>query len=221
MALDMGMAMATAGPAEATADEAPETRGGASSLRRCLVTRESLPKSAMVRFVVGPDREVVPDVDGKLPGHGFWIKADRVLLEQACHRNLFAKAARQSVVVPPDLPATVESLLARRCLELIGLARGAGAAVAGFEKCRAWLQSGKAGLLLAACDGAADGRAKLRALAGALPAVELFSSAELSRALGRDNAVHGAVAAGGFTAKLSMEAARLAGVRRPDGVQDR
>jgi uncharacterized protein len=212
MMLDMGMATMT--DADEPLIEAGESRRGrASPLRRCLVTRNTLPKAALIRFVAAPDGMIVPDVDGKLPGHGFWVTADRASLEQACRRNLFAKAAKQSLSVPVGTLALVEKLLTRRCLDLIGLARRAGAAVAGFEKCRAWLQAGRAGLLLAASDGAADGRAKMRALAGGLPLVELFTSAEISQALSHDNTVHAVVAPGGFVAKLTTEAERLKAIR--------
>lgn len=219
MTLDIGMS--TMMDADEALAEAEGGRGRASPLRRCLVTRESLPKAALIRFVAAPDGRVVPDVDGKLPGHGFWVTAQRSALEQACRKNLFAKAAKESLTVPVDTLALVERLLTRRCLDLIGLARRAGAATAGFEKCRAWLQSGRAGLLLAASDGAADGRAKMRALAGDLPAVELFTSAEISQALGRDNTVHAVVAPGGFAAKLAAEVARLKAVRQDERVDDR
>jgi predicted RNA-binding protein YlxR (DUF448 family) len=49
----------------------PET----GPLRRCIVTRQRLPKEKMIRFVVGPDRRVVPDLAGRLPGRGIWLSA--------------------------------------------------------------------------------------------------------------------------------------------------
>lgn len=52
------------------ADE-PET----GPLRRCVVTRAVLPKDRMIRFVVGPDRLVVPDLAARLPGRGMWLSA--------------------------------------------------------------------------------------------------------------------------------------------------
>ncbi|MGH6959656.1 MAG: RNA-binding protein, partial [Dongiaceae bacterium] len=199
--------------------EAPAARddtASTGSVRRCIVSRAVLPKEALVRFVVGPQREIVPDVDGRLPGRGLWVSADRASLARAVARNAFIKAASAPVRVPDDLVARVERLLAARCLDLIGLACGAGSAVAGFEKVRDWLSAGRAGLLLAAADGAADGRQKLRALARDIPVVELFSIAELAGALGRDTVVHAAVARGGFAKRILVEAGRLAGFRRAD-----
>lgn len=183
-------------------------------LRRCIVTREVLPKGELIRFVVGPDAVIVPDVAGRLPGRGLWVKARRDLLATAVVKGLFGKAAKQPVEVPADLVERTSALLARRCLDLIGLARGAGQAVAGFEKVRDWLSAGRAGLLLAASDGAEDGRRKLAALAKGTPVLALFSSAELSAALGRDNLVHAALAKGGLAERLNAEARRLAGFRK-------
>jgi ribosomal protein L7Ae-like RNA K-turn-binding protein len=131
----------------------------------------------------------------------------------AAAKNLFAKAARERVVVPSDLVDRVVQLLLRDMLDRLGLARRAGQAVAGFEKVRALLVEGAAGLLFAAADGAADGRRKLRLLAADVPLVECLSSAELAAALGRDTVVHAAVRQGSFAERLAMAAVRLEKMR--------
>jgi predicted RNA-binding protein YlxR (DUF448 family) len=185
----------------------------AGPLRRCIVTREVLPKESLVRFVVGPAGEVVPDIAGKLPGRGLWAKAERAVLAKAVDKNLFAKAARQSVNVPPDLVDRTVALLSQRCLDVIGLARRAGQAICGFEKVRDALRNGRVGIVLAAADGAADSRGKLKALAGELPTLALFTVAELSASLGRENVVHAALTPGRLAERLIAESARLAGLR--------
>ncbi len=182
-------------------------------LRRCIVTREVLPKESLIRFVIGPAGDLVPDISGKLPGRGLWVKAERAVLASAVAKNLFAKVARQSVDVPADLADRTVVLLSHRCLDLIGLARRAGQAICGFEKVRDALRGRRVALVLAAADGAADGRGKLRALAGALPTLALFSGADLSAALGRENVVHAAMAPGRLAERLIAESARLAGLR--------
>ncbi len=187
-------------------------------LRRCLATRAVRPKSALLRFVVGPDGTLVPDLAGRLPGRGLWITPERDIMALAAAKNLFAKAARERVVVPSDLVDRVVQLLLRDLLDRLGLARRAGQAVAGFEKVRALLVEGAAGLLFAACDGAADGRRKLRLLAVDVPLVECLSSAELAAALGRDTVVHAAVRQGSFAERLAMAAVRLEKMR---GARDR
>jgi len=191
--------------------EAPERH--APPQRRCLVSRESGDAVHMVRFVVAPGGEIVPDIDGKLPGRGLWLKATRDIVQAAIAGKAFQKAARADVRVAPDLAARVEALLASRCLALIGFARRAGVAVAGFEKVRALVTKGRCGVLLAANDAAPGGRAKLHALAGGLPEIVMFSGAELAQVFGRENMVHAAIARGRIAEELLRESGRLSGFR--------
>ncbi len=185
--------------------------------RRCVATGEVKDKSDLIRFVVGPDGALVPDVVGNLPGRGVWLTASREALDRAVRKRLLARAVRRSVTVEPDLADRVEVLLARRCLEILGLARRAGQVTTGFEKVRSLLRAGRAGALVAASDGGADGREKLRRLGGDLPVVELLTRAELSLALGRENVVHAALAGGRLCDRFLVEAGRLAGFRRVGG----
>ena len=78
-------------------EDEPEPETG--PLRRCVLTRERLPKERMIRFVVGPDRQIVPDLAAKLPGRGIWLSASRDVLETARRARgglarAFARAAR-------------------------------------------------------------------------------------------------------------------------------
>ena len=186
--------------------------------RRCIVSGRSRPAEGLIRFVVGPDGTIVPDLAGKLPGRGIWVGAERAALQTAVDKRLFARAARQAVTVPTDLVAQVESRLAESCLGLLGLARRAGEAVTGFDKVVEAIEGGKAALVLAARDGAADGRRKIAGKAGrfgGLPVVALFDSGELSLALGRENVIHAALRPGGLATRFQQECARLAGFRIP------
>ena len=189
-----------------------------SPQRRCIVSREERNSAEMLRFVVDPDGWIVADVGGKLPGRGIWLSADKDMLQAACAKNLFARAARAQVKVPEDLAERVEIQLVRRCLDHVGLARRAAQAVAGFEKVEAWLKSGKGvGVLLAARDGSEQGRSKMTALARTLAAksalIESFDSAELGAAFGREKAVHAVLAKGKLAGKLVVDAGRLSGLR--------
>jgi ribosomal protein L7Ae-like RNA K-turn-binding protein len=93
------------------------------------------------------------------------------------------------------------------------LARRAGQVAVGFEQVRASLRSTTAAVLVAAADGAEDGRGKLRRLAPDLPVITAFSKAELSAALGREGVVHVAVAPGRLAERLLCYTRRLAGFR--------
>jgi predicted RNA-binding protein YlxR (DUF448 family) len=171
----------------------------------------------LVRFVAGPDGSVVPDVDERLPGRGFWVTADRAVLRTAVARRLFGRGAKRPVTADDGLVDRVEALLARRCVELLALARRSGAAVAGLAKVRQALEAGRPGVLLEASDGAEDGRARLRALAGDRPVVAVLTAAELAGAFGREHTVHGFVDSGGpgggLADRLRREADRLGGFR--------
>lgn len=183
------------------------------SLRRCIVTRQALEKPAMIRFVIGPDGQVTPDLKERLPGRGLWVTATREALDQAVARHAFSKAARQSVKIAPDLARRVAELARREVAELLGLARKSGQLVAGFEKVEAALRSAKVRVLVAASDGAEDGRGKLARLAGS--GVEIcapLTAAELAQALGRAHAVHAAIKAGGIAEKTIIASRRLVGL---------
>lgn len=182
-------------------------------LRRCIATGAVKPMRELVRFVVGPDGTVVPDVGGRLPGRGIWLSADRGALDTARRRKAFARAARAQVQVPADLPEVVEQQLARRCLDLVALARRAQQAVAGCEKTRSWIAGGKAALVLAAADGAPAERARMRGFAGDTPVVTVLTSLELGSVFARARTVHAVVAPGRLAGRIREETARLAGFR--------
>ncbi|HEV7983188.1 MAG TPA: DUF448 domain-containing protein [Xanthobacteraceae bacterium] len=183
-----------------------------------MVTRERLPKELMIRFVVGPERALVPDMAATLPGRGIWLSASGDVIQAARAQGglgrAFARAARGPVTVPPDLPAVLEAALVRRIGELLGLARRAGQAVAGFDKAREWLRSGRGRLILQASDGSAAERARF--LAGAADSVQVLDplpAAVLGQVFGRDHVVHIAIAPGRLGERLAIEAARLRGLR--------
>jgi len=199
------------------ADAALAERG---PLRRCIATGRIADKAGLLRFVIAPAGQLVPDLQARLPGRGLYVGAERTALETAVKKRLFARAARRPVEVPDDLADRIEALVAARAIELIGLARRAGQAQVGYDQVAAWLKAGHAGLLVQAADGAPAGRARLAAMAAGRPGervvLESLRASELAQAFGRDHVVHVVVAAGGLAGKLETELARLAGLRRVD-----
>lgn len=186
--------------------------------RRCIATGEVRPDRELVRFVVGPEGNAVPDISAKLPGRGMWVTADRAILKRAMAKNDFAKAAKASVVVPPDLADSVERLLANHMQSDLGLARRAGQLVFGFDNVlRALDEKVPPRLLIEAQDGAADGRRKLAGSAHArglqVETIDCLTRAELSLALGRENVIHAAVKPGPLAERLIFDSARLLGFR--------
>lgn len=196
------------------------TRGGKSRKgddpeRRCIVTGDTGPKQGLVRFVVGPEGVIVPDVHGKLPGRGMWVTADRAVMERAA-KGQFSRAAKAAVTVPDDLLSQVESGLLRRVLDNLSLARKAGLAIAGFEKVKDWLSKGEARVLLQASDGSGRGKDKLWTPTGGR-FFGCLTASELGLAFGRERVIHAALAAGGLTTRIVEDAGRLSGVREVGG----
>ena len=190
------------------AEDEPET----GPLRRCIVTRQQDYRARMIRFVVGPERQVVPDLAAKLPGRGIWLSARRDVLETARARNLFARAARGQVSMPADLAQAVEAGLRRRVMDSLGLARRAGQAVCGFQKAREWLLAGRVGLVIQAADGSREERARFLSGMRNVPVATPLLSEALGTVFGRDHVVHVAIAHGRLAEALNIETYRLAGV---------
>ena len=181
--------------------------------RKCIATGEVQPKHGLIRFVVGPEGQVVPDILGKLPGRGIYVAADRDAIELAAKKKLFSRAAKTQVTVPGGLADEVEKQLARRVVELISLQRKGGRAVAGYEKVKSMLQTEEAEVLIQASDGSGRGKSKL-----STPHyghyIGVLTADELGLAFGRQTVIHGALASGGLTLRVVEEAQRLQGVRK-------
>ena len=186
------------------------TADSAGPLRTCIVTGETMAPERMIRFVVGPEGDVVPDLARRLPGRGLWVKAERSAVERAVARNLFARAARASVKPAADLPQRIEQLLLQRALEDLARARRAGRAIAGFVKVEQMVGQRRAGLIVVADEAEGDGLGKLQA--SGLPIERLGSVANLGGVFGREQAVYVAVArddaSGAFTQRIASGAAR-------------
>ena len=201
------------------------TRGGQKDTgegpeRRCIVSGEVGPKAGLIRFVAGPDGQVVPDVLGRLPGRGFWVTSTREALDRAAAKGLFSRAARTKVTTPAELADLIERMLARRVVELISLTRKAGLAATGYEKVKDWLVNGTATVLIQASDGSERGKSKLRPPEKTGLFIGCLTAQEIGLAFGREHAIHGALAAGGLSNRVVEEAARLAGLRGGAGQHD-
>ena len=183
--------------------------------RKCIATGEVQPKSGLIRFVAGPDGQVVPDVMGKLPGRGVYVAATRAALETAVKKNLFARGLKTQVRVPEGLVDEVHRQLTRRVIELISLARKSGRAVAGYEKVKDILAKEEAEVLLQATDGSERGKSKLSTPHYGTY-IGFLTADELGMAFGREIVIHAALASGGLTQRVVEEAQRLKGVRQSD-----
>jgi predicted RNA-binding protein YlxR (DUF448 family) len=131
--------------------------------RLCAATHTVRPIADLIRFVVGPIGEAVPDVKNKLPGRGIWVTATRPALEDAIKRKVFARGFKRDVRLPADLILRTEISLERAALDALAIAGKAGTVLAGFTKAETALEKGEVAALLHAAEAAADGKRKLEA----------------------------------------------------------
>ena len=204
-------------------------KSAAATERTCALTRAVLPVDAMLRFVVSPGGEAVPDLKRKLPGRGLWITATRASLDEAVQRKVFARGFKRDVRVAADLAAQTERLLERSALDALAIAGKSGNVLTGFAKVEAALAHEEVVALIHAADASDDGRRKLSAVLRRetaekppeIAVIEEFSGAQLDLALNRPNVVHAALLAGPVSGTFLARAARLARFRTghsPDAV---
>jgi hypothetical protein len=186
-------------------DRGPRTKSGTE--RMCAVTRQVAPIDDLIRFVLSPAGEVVPDLKRKLPGRGLWVSLSHAAVVEAGRRNVFAKSFKCTVQVPKTLADNIDHLMVRGLIEALAMTAKAGQVVSGFSKVEQAIDGGQAIALIHASDGAADGIRKLdgkwaaRMQADAADPTNLLifsalTTNELDLALGRANVVHAALLAG-------------------------
>ena len=172
--------------------------------RTCIVTREAKGPAGLIRFVLGPDHQVVPDLRHKLPGRGVWVTARSDLVEEAAKRRLFSRAFKTEAKAPETLAQDIERLLRDDLRQGLALANKAGAVVTGFFKVESAITDKPIVALIHAAEAAEDGRRKLanqlrKRLGEAIssfPVIQDLSNDELDLALGRSHVIHAALVAG-------------------------
>jgi hypothetical protein len=170
--------------------------------RMCVATRTVRPVADMIRFVIGPDGEAVPDLKRKLPGRGVWVTATQDALSDAVKRKALARGFKREVRLPADLVVRTGELLERAALDALAMAGKAGLVATGFTRVEAALAREKVVALLHAAEAAADGVRKLDAALrrrlehDPIVTIGILTSAQLDLAFGRPNVVHAALLAG-------------------------
>jgi len=183
--------------------------------RLCAATRTVQPIAELIRFVVGPDGEVVADIKNKLPGRGIWVTGARDALGEAIKRKAFARGFRRDVRLAPDLVARTERLLEKAAVEALAMAGKAGLVATGFAKAEAVLAHEDVVALLHAAEASSDGVRKLdaawrrRRSDRPLVVIGFLTSAQLDLALNRPNVIHAALLAGPAVETLLARCRRL------------
>lgn len=183
----------------------PAREGPDGPVRSCILTRTRAARGRLVRLVLSPDGQVLPDVRAKAAGRGAWIGVARAELEAAVAkkrlRGALARAFRTNdLAVADDLPARIADALERQALDRLGLELRAGHLLTGFDRIEQAARAGKLRLLFHAADAGADGCGRLAqawrvgqdAEGSALRGLVLpIARPILGLALGRENVVHG------------------------------
>jgi uncharacterized protein len=200
------------------------------SERTCIVTRTKAEPDSMIRFVLSPDAEVVADLRHKLPGRGVWVSARADAVAAAVKRKAFPRAFKAEVKVSAALPAEIEALMSDNCLQALSLAKKAGQVVTGSFKVEVAIKTGGVIGLIHASDGSADGCRKLSQVLHRLdeapkPEIKLFTSLQLSLALGGTNVIHAALNGGAASEAFLSHCRRLEQYRstpaeRPTPISD-
>jgi uncharacterized protein len=103
--------------------------------RSCLGCRTVKDKKELLRFVLSPDRVLVPDLLSRLPGRGAYTCIDRGCLNDAIARNQFSRTFKGPVLIESadSLVTQVVLLMQERIASYLALANKAGKVVSGSD----------------------------------------------------------------------------------------
>lgn len=180
--------------------------------RSCLGCREIKAKDDLLRFVLDPEGNVVPDLAKKLPGRGAYTCFSRGCLETAIKKRQFGRSFKgmAKAASAEEVLSLVSALQAERISATIAMANKAGRIVSGSDKVMDALRKGNVSLLILAEDISAESAAKFLAIAGktGVDSFRFSLKEQLGAPLGKDIRSVVAVAPGPFADNLRRELKR-------------
>lgn len=185
---------------------------GKAPQRSCLGCRATRDKKELLRFVLDPDRTLVPDLLAKLPGRGAYTCLNHVCLRNAAQKKQFARAFSGDVVYNNAdwLIGHVVTLLEHRIGSYLALANKAGRVVSGSDMVMELLKKRKAGVVFLATDISPEIGAKVMALAKRyeVPHVDIFAKERLGAFIGKGLRSVAAIEQSGFIETVTREIAK-------------
>jgi len=185
---------------------------GKAPQRSCLGCRATRDKKELLRFVLAPDRTLVPDILAKLPGRGAYTCLNHACLRSAAQKKQFARAFSGEVFYRDAdwLIDHVANLLEERLGSYLALANKAGRAVSGSDMVMELLKKRKAGVVFLATDISPDIGAKVTDLAKRyeVPHVAVFAKERLGAFLGKGLRSVAAIEQSGFIETVTKEIAK-------------
>ncbi|WP_455475978.1 RNA-binding protein [Bartonella sp. B17] len=168
------------------------------SERTCIVTRKNASAKTLIRFVIGPNNQIVPDLKSNLPGRGVWVSAHHSIIEKAIKQKAFSKSLKTDVEVASNLAHIVDALLLNAALGSLSMMRKAGAVVTGATKVDAAIRSGQVILVLHAKEATEDGKRKIsqaihaiqQQMSWNIETISLFTNNEMKVAFGTNPVMH-------------------------------
>ncbi len=181
--------------------------------RTCLGCRQPRDKSELMRFVLAPDGEVVPDIEAKLPGRGAYTCVLNSCLKAALKQRQFGRAFKCEVVTvsPDEMVELVAKIMYGRILGYIGMANRAGKVVSGSSMVSDAIKSGhKPGLILLATDvsEAIGEKVELLASVHRTPCIRIMTKDDFGAILGKAPRSAVAIKSSGFVVQLVHEIER-------------
>ena len=177
--------------------------------RSCLGCREVKGKEELLRFVLTPERTLIPDPQGKLPGRGAYTCWKRACLEQAVAKRQFSRSFKGEVRSgsSAELAQLVAERLEERIASYLALANKAGKIVSGSDAVLDALRKGTPELLILAADISPESGEKFTAAAArvAVATYFLFTKERLGGLLGKELRSAVAVMHSGFVPSLQQE----------------
>jgi len=175
--------------------------------RSCLACRETRDRDRLIRYVLSPLGEVVPDLDAKLPGRGAYTCISAACLAAAVKQRQFSRAFKREVSVPPpdQMTGLVARLLLERIMGYIALANKAGKLIAGGSMVGDALKGKKKpGLVLVAQDisEAIGEKIAAQAAGNGVACLRILTKDDFGALLGKAPRSAVAVKESGFVAQL-------------------
>ena len=181
--------------------------------RSCIGCRLARDRDSLIRFVLSPQGEVVPDIESKLPGRGAYTCVSEHCLRTALKQRQFSRAFKREVATgtSDEMVGQVVSIMHERILGYIGLANRAGKVISGGSMVTDAIRSGqKPGLVLLAKDVSASIGDKIELLATVhqIACIQIMDKDDFGAILGKAPRSAIAIKTGGFVVQLKHEIER-------------
>ena len=177
----------------------------------CHITKKLYPNELMIRFVLSSSNVLTLDLYNEFEGDEFYVLASKKELEKVCRH--FSKKY-EIVFQPADLVPRIDSILLKRIVGLISLARKAGKVIIGYEKLQRCLSVNKIVLLLQAKDGSEIRKRDLMLPKPQKARIDCLNKGELGASFGKNAITAVGFLKSSFTNPLIFDTSRLESLRR-------